>query len=75
MSNHTQIVIMSPSTFGLDFAQDLNMASYAQNNRLEFRGQTHEQVNLHATKAKWCKQDSSFSALTVLANATRRYMD
>lgn len=37
MSNHTQIVIMSPSTLGLDFAQDLNMASYAQNNRLEFR--------------------------------------
>lgn len=28
---------MSPSTLGLDFAQDLNIASYAQNNRLEFR--------------------------------------
>lgn len=75
MSNCTQIVILSTSTPGLNFAQDLNTVSYAQNNCLKFRGQTHGQVNLHATKAKCCKQDSSFSALKVLASAMRKYMD
>lgn len=75
MSNSTQIVIVSTSTPGLNFAQDLNIASSAQNNCLKFRGQTHKQVDLHATKAKWCLQDGSFSALTVLARATRKHMD
>lgn len=75
MSNCTQIVIISISTPGLNFAQELNMTSYAQNNCLKFRGQTHDQFDLRATEAKWCKQVGSFSALTVLASATRRYMD
>lgn len=75
MSNCTQIVIVSTSTPGLNFAQDLNVASYAQNNCLKFRGQTQKQVDLHATKAKWCMQDGSFSALTVLTSTTRRHMD
>ena len=51
MSNNTQSVIVSTSILGLNFAQDLNTVSYAQNNCLKFRAQTHEQVNLDVTES------------------------